>query len=782
MMDNVRSQNDIGIDEANEYGAIEAPPVIDAQERRMHVRAYNYWVSLLGNRALPSIEDLNPEDMEDFSTNSVLLDFSMGMENPAIIYLGAGLREECGIEGPIERADEVPARSLLSRLTDHYLQIIANAAPVGFEAEFTNQRDTDIMYRGILMPFSSDDETIDFIYGVISWKEMAAKSMMDALGEEVQAALSTSPKPSAEPSPIWADGPSATSDFEDEDDADMASSPTELAALDADDFGFESVDEESKSETPPETGLGEISLDDGLTSLDAFDVPSEEAEASNIVDLADMDGVNSMGEALNAMESKSHERSTDADPDIELAFDISDELTFDDDMGLSEVPTESADAFIGLEDTEETVECEDAGVPEEVMLDELDLSAFMAADQDTVISDALSDFGEDEAEETGASEDMLELSTDDLLEVSEEDNEAETDAQDTAPADALLDSFDLEAVDLGELEALPETEIEAIPEAEMAPTTKDTEVEPETEIDCGLDELTALEELETEPETDISTESESETSIEDELEEETDISTFTPLSDIPLTDLSVEEEPEIEPEAEAGDDMLATAALAAIEPIAGIASSADIAEPTEQPDGLAGALDIARQSAAQANDADARSRTALYHAIGHAHDFALATREAPADYAAMLEDAGITVQDRSPMTAIAKLVFGTDYDKTRLAEYALALDYAFSEGLEKGALAEQLGFYEGGLKGLVRDVRAARNAGEPPRGARSLERAYRKISKAQRLDAGALSFDEQGVSLIVARREHDGSVSFVACADTQDKAAQKILIAASKSI
>ena len=52
---------------------------------------------------------------------------------------------------------EVPSRSLLSRLTDHYMQIIANRAPIGFEAEFVNQRSENICYRGILMPFSRND-------------------------------------------------------------------------------------------------------------------------------------------------------------------------------------------------------------------------------------------------------------------------------------------------------------------------------------------------------------------------------------------------------------------------------------------------------------------------------------------------------------------------------------------------------------------------------------------------------------------------------------------------
>ncbi len=106
----------------------------------------------------------------DFAANSVLLDFTAGRDNPATPYIGAAIREECGLDEGIKYIEQVPSRSLLSRLTDHYLQIIANRAPIGFEAEFVNQRGDPICYRGILMPFSSDGDTIDFIYGVINWK------------------------------------------------------------------------------------------------------------------------------------------------------------------------------------------------------------------------------------------------------------------------------------------------------------------------------------------------------------------------------------------------------------------------------------------------------------------------------------------------------------------------------------------------------------------------------------------------------------------------------------
>jgi hypothetical protein len=223
--------------------ASSAPPpedvasAIGTDERRMHVRAYNHWASLLDGRDFPSIEDLEPESVQDFAGNSVLLDFTCGRDNPAMPYIGSAIRDECGLDDGMRTIADVPSRSLLSRLTDHYMQIIANRAPVGFEAEFENQRGETICYRGILMPFSSDGDTIDFIYGVINWKkgETAAQGQAlapePALAEPPVAELATEPVDFApepvEPEPsnadmaqtepeaseeehlVWEDGPSA---------------------------------------------------------------------------------------------------------------------------------------------------------------------------------------------------------------------------------------------------------------------------------------------------------------------------------------------------------------------------------------------------------------------------------------------------------------------------------------------------------------------------------------------------------------------------------------------
>ena len=208
-MDSAHGYDDLRQDDdPTEGGVGEATAPVGGDERRMHVRAYNHWVSLLRGRPYPAIDDLEPEGIADFGPNSVLLDFSAGVEDPTIQFIGRALREECGLDQSILHISDVPSRSLLSRLTDHYLQIIANRAPIGFEAEFVNTRGHNTMYRGILMPFSSDDDTIDFIYGVINWKEVVDAETQAQLEAEVAQAVRQAPRMPVT-APAWASGPSA---------------------------------------------------------------------------------------------------------------------------------------------------------------------------------------------------------------------------------------------------------------------------------------------------------------------------------------------------------------------------------------------------------------------------------------------------------------------------------------------------------------------------------------------------------------------------------------------
>jgi hypothetical protein len=180
-------------DDAVGPGIAAPPPQIGGDERRMHMRAYNHWLALLHGRACPAIADLDPEAVADFAPHSVVLDFSTDRENPSIRYLGAALRQECGMAASIARIADVPAGSLLSLLTCNFSRIIAHRAPIGFEAEFINARGNATLYRGILMPFSSDGATTDFLHGVINWRELADSGTQARLAAELAEARLAQP-------------------------------------------------------------------------------------------------------------------------------------------------------------------------------------------------------------------------------------------------------------------------------------------------------------------------------------------------------------------------------------------------------------------------------------------------------------------------------------------------------------------------------------------------------------------------------------------------------------
>jgi hypothetical protein len=129
--------------------------------------------------------------------------------------------------------------------------------------------------------------------------------------------------------------------------------------------------------------------------------------------------------------------------------------------------------------------------------------------------------------------------------------------------------------------------------------------------------------------------------------------------------------------------------------------------------GLADRLWAARESAEVCKQQDGRSRVALYRTLAMAYDFAVAAKRVPDDYAEILNDAAVKAQARAPMTPIVKLVFGVDYDKTRLTEFAAALSHAEREMVDFGGFQTFVEQADGGLKGLVAAERKARRPDKP---------------------------------------------------------------------
>ena len=561
---------------------IESPPAgIGTDERRMQVRAYNFWASMLQDRNFPLIEDLEPTRLPDFGPYSVLLDFSRGIDDPAVQFLGDELAKECGTDNAIGHLSDVPARSLLSRITDHYLQIIANQAPIGFEAEFVNQRGSTILYRGILLPFSSDDDTIDFIYGVINWKEMADQATTDELMLEIDQALEDAglPEPTLHVMDTvtdWADGPGA-----------------EVANFPVPDFGDGDYEDDEDDDPLPQPLFG-MDVESLLEDEDEEEEYEEEADSR----FASLLGASPRPSGAYVPEG-------------------------DDDWG----DDEPQDFAVGEEAAEDS---EDGP---------FDLSAFVAAG-DPLVAD----------EEPG--DEPLDLS-------------AFADSEEPSPVD---------------------------------------EVEP------ASDEFALVPEY---------------------LDEE----------QLPVA-------------ADASDG----------EPPAVVRAPIVIDLPDDSGDaplGLYDCLAVARELAQAARSSEDRSRAALYDAVGRAYDVSLAALEEPEEFAELIADNGLTVQDRAPMTPVVKLVFGADYDKTRLTEYAAVLSYAHRSGIARSSLADHLRQAEGGLKGVVQAERRLRREEtgkpvEPVDGPR--ESIARKLRGMEPRGFGDIAPDGQEFALVMIQRLETGEI------------------------
>lgn len=654
------------VDSAEDIAPEVPPSPVGQDERRMQVRAYNHWAALIGDAQFPHVDDLAPETLDDFGPFGVLLDFrgKKGIDDPRIAFLGDQLAEECG-GAQYKRLSDVPGRSLLSRITDHYLQILANKAPIGFEAEFTNDRGASVLYRGILLPWSSNGEDIDYVFGVINWKEMADAATADALLSAIDAALDKPIPP-----------------YEGKDMDRM---------LDLSGYAENDSENEDQPVTLPIPAFGTAPLSGEAESDDDYRVSSP----FDLVDEAD--------------EGDGEE--------------------YDEDTGE---PTEWGKGFSGFgdEDTIYSVDYGDQGL-EDGEEDE-DYEGVVNPLGDNTASLGLSSL----VSRSGRVKQSVSLPGMDGY---------------TAPADAdAAPTTNYAPSPATSVASAPRTTLEqrlraVIPQGygadeEPAPFERAPVFAPPAghEPHSAGDEAFELEAAYEEQPEAVEARETVQSHVDEALEGSNSDDIF---------DLDVEM---VEPEA--GD---APEAVEAGYP----AHAADFGD--EEPEGLYDCLAAARELAQTARSNEDRGRKALYQAVGRAYDFSLEAAANPDDFVELLVENGLTVQDRAPMTPIVKLVFGVDYDKTRLTEYATVLGYAHRTGVARGTLDKVLAQAEGGLKGIVSAERQARKeeAGgkvETPQGVRnSLARKLRKI-EAVALDD--LSEDGPEFALVMVRRLPSGEL------------------------
>ena len=117
------------------------------------------------------------------------------------------------------------------------------------------------------------------------------------------------------------------------------------------------------------------------------------------------------------------------------------------------------------------------------------------------------------------------------------------------------------------------------------------------------------------------------------------------------------------------------------------------------------------------------------------------------------------------MTPVVKLVFGADYDKTRLTEYAAVLMHAHRRSVAPGTLATFLREADGGLKGVVAEERRLRKQeqGKPSDGRKAVRPALAdKLRALEPLELAELEeADGAEFALVMVRRTPTGAIEII---------------------
>lgn len=158
---------------------------VTLNERRLHLRARAYWLSLRRGRDCPAIADLDLRSTE-FAPHGLLLDLSA----PTLVRnIGQSVREVCAFDSSFDRSTTgATSPPLLASLSRHWHRVIARRAPVAVEVEIVERGQRRMLYRALLMPFSSGGGSIDFVYAVISGKERVDTATEMRIAQEIACA------------------------------------------------------------------------------------------------------------------------------------------------------------------------------------------------------------------------------------------------------------------------------------------------------------------------------------------------------------------------------------------------------------------------------------------------------------------------------------------------------------------------------------------------------------------------------------------------------------------
>ena len=137
----------------------------------MTFRLLSYWNRVRGTKLFPSLGEVSIGEITEIYHQTFTIQLGASEDEHVFSYFGPDLVSIFGHNYTGYTLTEALPSPIVNHTIGFYEKVIAERAPVSESSEFFSEG-FEIRYRSIILPLSSDGETIDFLIGTTNYKRV----------------------------------------------------------------------------------------------------------------------------------------------------------------------------------------------------------------------------------------------------------------------------------------------------------------------------------------------------------------------------------------------------------------------------------------------------------------------------------------------------------------------------------------------------------------------------------------------------------------------------------
>lgn len=138
-------------------------------EQRMTFRLLSYWSRIKGEREMPSLADVSISEIQEMYHSTFTIAIGEAEDGHEISYFGPDLIDAFGQDYTGYYLLEAMQDQVVNNTIGFYDKILETRKPYSESSDFFLEG-KEVKYRSIILPLSSDGETIDFLIGTTNYK------------------------------------------------------------------------------------------------------------------------------------------------------------------------------------------------------------------------------------------------------------------------------------------------------------------------------------------------------------------------------------------------------------------------------------------------------------------------------------------------------------------------------------------------------------------------------------------------------------------------------------